>query len=130
MTKHPDPVDVYVGGRIKLCRKLLGLSMQAVAKELGLSFQQVQKYEKGANRMGAGRLYALSVILDVPVSFFFDGLKRDRPPDTNPAVDFQVMKTARCLENIPDKKVRDAFRVLATAMSKACAPTTTSDPEE
>ncbi len=122
MTKHPNLIDVYVGGRVKFRRKLLGLSLRAVAEQLGLSFQQVQKYEKGANRIGANRLYALSAILDVPVSFFFDGLKKDRPPDTNLVVDFQVMETARHLERIPDKRVRDAFRALATTISKTRAP--------
>lgn len=73
MAEVPHPVDVYVGGRIRLCRTLQGMSQQKLAKLLGLTFQQVQKYEKGANRVGSSRLYELSHILEVPVSFFFDG---------------------------------------------------------
>lgn len=73
MAEHPHPVDIYVGSRIRLCRTLKGLSQQKLANALGLTFQQVQKYERGANRVGASRVFELSEILDVPPSFFFDG---------------------------------------------------------
>ena len=68
----PDPVDIHVGARVRLRRTLLGMSQEKLGKALGLTFQQVQKYERGANRIGSSRLYQLSRILDVPVSFFFD----------------------------------------------------------
>ncbi len=71
------PVDAHVGRRVRLRRTLLGMSQEKLGRELGLTFQQVQKYERGTNRIGASRLYQLSEILDVPVSFFFD----DMPPD-------------------------------------------------
>ncbi|CAP55344.1 helix-turn-helix domain-containing protein [Gluconacetobacter diazotrophicus] len=70
----PSPVDVHVGGRIRLRRTLMGLSQERLGDALGLTFQQVQKYERGTNRVSASRLYELSEVLDVPVSFFFDGL--------------------------------------------------------
>ena len=73
----PDPIDVYVGGRVRMRRTLLGMSQGRLGDGLGLTFQQVQKYERGANRIGSSRLYRLSRLLDVPVSFFFDELPED-----------------------------------------------------
>ncbi len=74
---HPDPVDIHVGARLRLRRTLLGLTQDQLGKALNLTFQQVQKYERGANRIGSSRLYKLSQILDVPVSFFFDEMPDD-----------------------------------------------------
>ncbi len=71
---QPDPVDIHVVVRVRLRRKLLGMSQGKLANALGLTFQQVQKYERGANRIGSSRLYQLSRILDVPVAFFFDDM--------------------------------------------------------
>src|SRR6266404_1584123 len=68
----PNPVDVHVGSRVRLRRTLLGMSQEKLGEAIGLTFQQVQKYERGANRVGASRLYDLSRVLDVPVSFFFE----------------------------------------------------------
>src|ERR671927_173554 len=68
----PNPIDVRVGARLRLRRNMLGLSQEKLGEAIGLTFQQVQKYERGANRIGASRLYELSRVLDVPVSFFFD----------------------------------------------------------
>ena len=73
---RPSPIDVHVGSRIRLRRTLLGMSQERLGEALGLTFQQVQKYERGVNRVGASRLYDLSRVLDVPISFFFD----DMPP--------------------------------------------------
>src|SRR5512145_297854 len=73
----PDPIDVHVGGRLRLRRTLMGLSQTDLAKSVGLTFQQVQKYESGANRVSASRLYHISESLDVPVSFFFDDMPRE-----------------------------------------------------
>ena len=67
-------VDVYIGGRIRARRKALGVSQEQLARSLGIAFQQVQKYEHGANRVSASKLYDVAKILDVPISFFFDGL--------------------------------------------------------
>lgn len=71
--KRPHPVDVHVGGRIRMRRILLNMSQEKLGDQLGLTFQQVQKYEKGSNRIGASRLWELSRILDVPISFFYEG---------------------------------------------------------
>src|SRR5476649_3090144 len=70
----PNPTDIHVGARVRLRRTLLGLSQEKLGDAIGLTFQQVQKYERGANRVGASRLYDLSKVLDVPVSFFFDDM--------------------------------------------------------
>jgi len=71
---QPNPIDVHVGGRVRVRRVMLGLSQEALAGRLGITFQQVQKYERGSNRMGSSRLYDIAVALDVPVSFFFDDM--------------------------------------------------------
>src|SRR6059058_5546845 len=70
----PKPVDSHVGSRIRLRRTLLGMSQERLGEALGLTFQQVQKYERGLNRVGASRLFDLSRVLDVPVSFFFEDI--------------------------------------------------------
>lgn len=72
--KQPSSVDAHVGSRVRLRRMLIGMSQEKLGELLGLTFQQVQKYEKGANRIGASRLYDISTILGVPVSYFFDDL--------------------------------------------------------
>lgn len=72
--KSPNPIDVHVGGRVRLRRMLVGMSQEKLAEQLGITFQQVQKYEKGMNRIGASRLYETARILSVPVSFFYDEL--------------------------------------------------------
>jgi transcriptional regulator with XRE-family HTH domain len=71
--KSPNPVDKYVGARVRMRRMMLNMSQEKLGDALGLTFQQVQKYEKGTNRVGASRLQAISNILQVPVSFFFEG---------------------------------------------------------
>jgi transcriptional regulator with XRE-family HTH domain len=71
--KTPNPIDKYVGSRVRMRRLMLNMSQGKLGDALGLTFQQVQKYEKGTNRIGASRLHKISDILQVPVSFFFDG---------------------------------------------------------
>ncbi|HTZ35827.1 MAG TPA: helix-turn-helix transcriptional regulator [Stellaceae bacterium] len=71
-TDGPHPTDVRVGARVRLRRNMLGLSQEKLGEAIGLTFQQVQKYERGANRIGASRLYQLGEVLGVPISFFYD----------------------------------------------------------
>jgi transcriptional regulator with XRE-family HTH domain len=71
--RAPNPVDKYVGSRVRMRRLMLGMSQEKLGDALGLTFQQVQKYEKGKNRLGASRLQHLSHILQIPVPFFFEG---------------------------------------------------------
>lgn len=75
----PDPVDLHVGGRLRLRRTLLGISQEKLGAALGLTFQQIQKYERGANRVSASKLHALSRALDVPVQWFFEECRRPAP---------------------------------------------------
>lgn len=72
--KSPNPVDIHVGSRVRLRRMLVGFSQEKLGDSMGLTFQQIQKYEKGVNRIGASRLFKLSQVLDVPVQFFFEGM--------------------------------------------------------
>ncbi|MCM2456589.1 helix-turn-helix transcriptional regulator [Rhizobium sp. CG4] len=72
MNRLPNPIDVHVGSRIRLRRSIAGLSQEQLADGLGLTFQQVQKYEKGINRVSASRLQHISEVLEVPISFFFE----------------------------------------------------------
>ncbi|KAA2212411.1 helix-turn-helix domain-containing protein [Teichococcus oryzae] len=71
---RPSPIDVHVGSRVRLRRTLLGMSQEKLGEALGLTFQQVQKYERGVNRIGASRLFDLARVLDVPIGFFFDDM--------------------------------------------------------
>lgn len=71
--KVPNPIDKHVGSRVRMRRMLAGVSQEKLGEALGLTFQQVQKYEKGSNRISASRLQQIAKMLDVPVSFFFDG---------------------------------------------------------
>ena len=73
---EPNPIDVHVGNRIRLRRTLLGLSQEKLASMLGLTFQQVQKYERGMNRVGASRLWDISKVLETPISFFYEDMDK------------------------------------------------------
>jgi transcriptional regulator with XRE-family HTH domain len=82
--KAPNPTDKHVGARVRMRRMMLSMSQEKLGDALGLTFQQVQKYEKGANRIGASRLQQIAHILQVPVSFFFEGapnIPGHHPPD-------------------------------------------------
>ena len=115
---RPNPVDVHVGSRVRLRRTLLGMSQERLADALGLTFQQVQKYERGANRIGASRLHQLSRILEVPVSFFFEEMAaapapHDAQPTENrsgferdPMTRRETLELVRAYYRIPDEKVR------------------------
>ncbi len=82
MTKHD--IDSYVGKRLKQRRTIMGLSQEAIAKAVGITFQQVQKYEKGSNAMNANRLYEFSRFMNVPVAYFFEGVEQNiSNPNTN-----------------------------------------------
>ncbi len=73
-SRSPNPIDIHVGARVRLRRNLLGLTLETLAKAVGVTYQQLQKYERGVNRVGASRLFTLGRALEVPVSFFFDDL--------------------------------------------------------
>ena len=74
LQRKPNPVDIHVGSRIRMRRRVMGLSQDDLASQLGLTFQQVQKYERGTNRVSASKLFGIAAVLQAPVSYFFDGL--------------------------------------------------------
>lgn len=132
----PNPVDIYVGSRIRLRRTLLGMSQEKLGDAIGLTFQQVQKYERGTNRVGASRLFDLSGVLDVPVQFFFDDMTEevsDQAPrlraglddvpdiefDADPMAKRETLELVRAYYRIQDPKVRKRVFELCKAMGNA-----------
>jgi transcriptional regulator with XRE-family HTH domain len=131
----PNPIDVHVGNRMRLRRTLLGLSQEKLGEMIGLTFQQVQKYERGANRISCSRLFDLSRALDVPVSFFFDDMSAQvaeqspvrmvrEPPasepaaaEPDPALRRETLELVRNYYSIEDVDVRRRIYELAKALS-------------
>ena len=120
----PNPIDVHVGSRIRLRRTLLGLSQEKLADAIGLTFQQVQKYERGANRVGSSRLFDLSRVLDVPITYFFDEMPttvQDKSPSrlmglaTPPTVEYEPDPMAK-RETL--ELVRAYYRISEPAVRK------------
>ena len=119
----PTSVDAHVGQRVRFRRSLLGMSQEKLATALNLTFQQVQKYEKGANRVGAGRLYQLSQALEVPVSYFFEGLE-DQPDEGTGALESadlltrrETVDVIRSYYGISDSGVRQQLRDLLRTLA-------------
>ncbi len=116
----PEPIDVHVCGRVRLRRTLLGMNQKTLGQALGVTFQQIQKNERGFNRIGASRLYQLSHVLDVPIEYFFEGLEdntsRQSPDDVMAKT--ETMKLVRAHFRIRDPKVRDILRRLFQTMAK------------
>jgi len=127
----PNPTDKYVGSRIRLLRGQHNMSQQTLAKRLGMSFQQVQKYEKGINRISASRLRHVGQIFDVPVNFFFEGAPRLAAPARNNEVavstdgvsDFIVSAEgkalARAFPRITDPAIRRSVVRMVEALAKS-----------
>ena len=109
------PVDVHVGKRIRHRRWLVGMTQQQLAEQVGIKFQQIQKYETGANRVSASRLWDISEALDVPVSFFFEGLDVDAGKTGSDAVpadlmgDKEALDLVRSYYAIPENQRRRLF---------------------
>lgn len=107
------PVDVHVGERVRRRRRAMGISQEKLGDLVGVTFQQVQKYEKGANRVSASKLFEISNVLQVPISFFFDGLASASPgPPISQAVhDPETSEIAEAVTRLPSRAKR-AFRDL------------------
>ena len=125
----PNPIDVLVGTRLRLRRNMLGLSQERLGEAIGLTFQQVQKYERGANRLAASRLHELSRVLNVPLSFFFDDTDPVRAPamggfseppvetfEADPLRKQETIELARAYLAIENATVRQRFRDLVKAL--------------
>ncbi|HWB48796.1 MAG TPA: helix-turn-helix transcriptional regulator [Stellaceae bacterium] len=127
----PNPIDVHVGSRVRLRRNMLGLSQEKLGEAIGLTFQQVQKYERGANRIGASRLLELSRVLDVPVSFFYDETDPVRAPaiptgfaespqegfDSDPMRRRETLELVEAYYNIEDNATRRRLYDLAKSLA-------------
>jgi transcriptional regulator with XRE-family HTH domain len=117
----PHPVDIHVGKRLRLRRTILGLSQEAIGNAIGVTFQQVQKYERGVNRMGSSRLYEFSKILSIPVSYFFEDMEKGATNVTHasgvaedaPAFEHEKMSSRETLE-----MMRAYYRITAPHLRK------------
>ncbi len=130
MKKTPDPIDRHVGSRVRMQRILMKMSQEKLGEALGLTFQQVQKYEKGLNRIGASRLQQISKTLNVPPSFFFEGAPNLTPAEGGFAEDsssqyvVDFLSTAeglhlnRAFARIKDQKVRKRVLDLVTTLAE------------
>lgn len=140
-TKRPNPIDIHVGGRVRLRRMMLGMSQERLGKECGITFQQIQKYEKGTNRIGASRLQQIGRFLTVPVEFFFedapggDGNPTDGAgASPNVVLDFlktnEGIKVARGFVRVKDATMRRAIiRLIEAAGDGAVHHNAEDDPE-
>jgi transcriptional regulator with XRE-family HTH domain len=132
-SRRPNPIDIHVGSRVRLRRMLLGISQEKLGERLGLTFQQVQKYEKGVNRIGASRLFDLSTVLGVPISFFYEdaptgearvqpmgGFAEGPPADSN-ILEFlstrEGLELNKAFARIQDAKSRRAIIELVRALA-------------
>ena len=121
--KKPDPVDLHVGNLLRTLRTLHGLSQTELAEQLGITFQQLQKYEIGSNRTTAGRLWQASKVLDVPISYFFERL------DGNPDPAAGILSTRAGLEVVRNyescsEDVRKSANLLCKAVAQDLGPAT------
>ena len=138
MASNPNPVDIHVGGRIRLRRTLLGMSQEKLGKAIGLTFQQVQKYERGTNRVGSSRLFQLAKVLNVPVSFFFDDMPHEvsgggpvlaepgKPFEHNPFTKRETLELVRAYHKIGDRSVRKRVFELVKAIASDSEALSTS----
>lgn len=131
---RPNPIDVHVGSRVRLRRTFLGMSAAQLGQAIGMTFQQVQKYERGANRIGASRLWDLSFALDCSISFFFDEMDDQTaqssprnlsaqshhglmPSETDPMAKRETMELVRVYYQINDYRVRRRIYELAKSLA-------------
>lgn len=130
-----NPIDIYVGSRIRQRRTLLGMSQEKLGNAVGLTFQQIQKYERGANRVGASRLYQFSQLMDVPVSYFFDEIPADviaaanagsvgfsdqeqAVMDSDPMARRETLELVRAYYKVTDSRVRKCLFELLKSLGK------------
>ncbi|MGH7185694.1 MAG: helix-turn-helix domain-containing protein [Pseudomonadota bacterium] len=132
----PNPIDIHVGSRVRLRRTLLGMSQEKLGEAIGLTFQQVQKYERGANRIGSSRLFDLARVLDVPISYFFEemspdtaartpsrikglGEARTQPIAQDPMVKRETLELVRAYYRIGDGSIRKRLFELTKSLANA-----------
>ena len=116
-TQGPDPVDVHVGGQMRQMRLLRGLSQTALGKELGVTFQQIQKYERGANRLSASMLWRAADALNVPISYFFDQIRPGEPIPEQVQASADEIAMVRHFRRLP-QQLRRTFTELAQILEE------------
>jgi transcriptional regulator with XRE-family HTH domain len=99
VSRTPDPIDIHVAARLRMRRMMQGVSQEALAARIGVTFQQIQKYEKGQNRIGASRLFQLAEALSAPIGYFFEGLEEGQS-GVAPPVDDAVMASLTSPEGV------------------------------
>jgi transcriptional regulator with XRE-family HTH domain len=115
-TTRTQDVDRYVGARIRERRIMLGLTQQQLADLIGVTYQQAHKYERGINRVSAGRLFEVAQVLSVPVSFFFDGLEQENDRSISPR-ERMCLELARNFAQIPNERHQEALSQLARVLA-------------
>lgn len=123
-----DPIDIHVGNRVRMRRMMLNMSQEKLGETCKISFQQIQKYEKGTNRISASRLHHFATVLKVPVAFFFEGLpSTDDPENTVPVprpeqilTEPMVMDLAVAFNQIDSHHVKSSFLTTVKAAARAC----------
>ena len=125
--KQANPVDIQVGNRVRIRRMLIGMSQEKLGEMLGLTFQQVQKYEKGVNRIGAGRLFDVARILGVPIDYFYEGIAAPAAGEpagegAPPVMEFvssgEGLQLSLAFMKIKDAKVRKRFLDLVKSLAE------------
>ena len=117
MKKEPNFVDKHVGSRVRMRRMLIGMSQEKLGEALGITFQQIQKYEKGTNRIGASRLQQISSVMSVPVSFFFEGLAATSDQQETSPRQRMCLELARNFAMIDNEKHQEALSQMARALA-------------
>ena len=115
-TKGPHPVEVHIGARLRIARTMIGMSQEKLGKKLGLNFQQIQKYEKGANRIGGSRLWEIALALEVPPAFFFDGL--ENTPADDPDISGYVNEVMTFASSKDGLRLITRFRAIRSEQSR------------
>jgi transcriptional regulator with XRE-family HTH domain len=129
--KRPNPIDIYVGGRVRMRRKILGLSQERLGSKLGITFQQIQKYEKGTNRIGASRMHAMADALEVPVAYFFPDKSASEGGLQEEGAAFMMefmssgegLELSRAFARIRNTKIRRKVVELVRALADGSEPT-------
>ena len=131
MANDPNPIDVHVGKRVRARRTLMGLSQSKLGKAIDTTFQQVQKYERGMNRISSSRLYQIAQVLDLPIPYFFDDLPAEisgrrtpglsdvapAPFEGDPMASQETLKLVRAYYRIQNPLLRQRLRELVKALS-------------
>lgn len=116
MKEQPDPIDVHVGARLRLLRAARRLSLEELGRRVGVTYQQIQKYETGANRISASTLFRLAQTFEMSPLYFFEGLEKEGVKDTDALTDRETLRSSIALRRIEDAEVRHHLSMLIEAL--------------